>query len=124
MSSTSDAFFLMSFQMSIVKMVDAELKIEVREDISAASITASMRPRMPKNIRRDVLKMYCPRPLYQIFDEIIRRKKTCSYRWEADLGPKVRMRCLSIQQWIHRSPDTSLDWSKQPKHTHMISTCH
>ena len=55
MSSTSDAFFLMSFQMSIVKMVDAELKIDVREDISAASITASIRPRMPKNIHKDVV---------------------------------------------------------------------
>ena len=74
MSSTSDAFFLMSFQMSIVKMVDAELKIEVREDISAASITASMRPRMPINIRRDVLKMYCPWPLYQIFNKFVERK--------------------------------------------------
>ncbi len=47
MSSKSDASFLMSFQMSMVKMVEAELKMEVREDIRAASITASMRPFMP-----------------------------------------------------------------------------
>ena len=48
MSSMSDAFFLISFQMSMVKMVEAELKIEVREDIRAASMTANIRPRIPK----------------------------------------------------------------------------
>ncbi len=47
MSSRSEAFFLMSFQMSMVKMVEAELKMEVREDIRAASITASIRPFTP-----------------------------------------------------------------------------
>ena len=34
-------------QMSIVKMVDAELKTEVSEDIRAANITDSIRPRRP-----------------------------------------------------------------------------
>ena len=47
MSSRSDAFFLTSFQMSMVKMVEAELKMDVSEDMSAASITASIRPLMP-----------------------------------------------------------------------------
>ena len=33
--------------MSMVKMVEEELKMEVREDIRAASITAIMAPRIP-----------------------------------------------------------------------------
>ena len=33
--------------MSIVKMVEEELKMEVREDMRAASITAIMAPRIP-----------------------------------------------------------------------------
>ena len=33
--------------MSIVNMVDAELKIDVRDDISAANITANIMPRNP-----------------------------------------------------------------------------
>ncbi len=54
MSSRSEAFFLMSFQMSMVKMVEAELKMEVREDIRAASITASIRPFTP-GLKKDGL---------------------------------------------------------------------
>ena len=46
-SSVSEGLFLTLVQMSIVKMVDDELKIEVREDIRAAIITASIRPRAP-----------------------------------------------------------------------------
>ncbi len=34
----------------MVKMVEEELKMEVREDMRAASITASMRPRSPVGI--------------------------------------------------------------------------
>lgn len=49
-SSRSDAFFLMSFQISIVKIVDAELKMEVNEDIKAANITANIKPRRPNII--------------------------------------------------------------------------
>lgn len=40
-------FFLTSVHMSMVKMVEAELKTEVREDIRAAIITASIRPLKP-----------------------------------------------------------------------------
>ena len=44
-------------QMSIVKMVDAELKMEVKEDMRAAIITANIMPRRPvcenqRNINR------------------------------------------------------------------------
>ena len=46
-SSVSEGLFLTLVQMSIVKMVDDELKIEVREDMRAAIITASIRPRAP-----------------------------------------------------------------------------
>ncbi len=42
--STGEALFRTNLQMSMVKIVDAELKIDVREDINAASMTASMRP--------------------------------------------------------------------------------
>ena len=54
-SSRSEAFFLMSFHMSMVKIVDAELKMEVREDMSAASMTASIKPRIPEE-KRDVIE--------------------------------------------------------------------
>ena len=45
--SMSDAFFLMSFQMSIVNMVVAELKVDVKEDTKADIITASINPPNP-----------------------------------------------------------------------------
>ena len=54
MSSISVAFVRMSVQMSIVKMVELELKMEVNEDIKADIITASMRPRAPEE--RNVMK--------------------------------------------------------------------
>ena len=48
--------------MSIVKIVDAELKIDVNEEISAANITASIIPRKP-------IQLYWIRNLdYVIFD--------------------------------------------------------
>ena len=47
-SSIGDGFFLMSFQMSMVKMVEDELKMEVREDIRAANMTESIMPRKPE----------------------------------------------------------------------------
>ena len=43
----AQAFFLTRAQMSTVKIVEEELKIEVKEDIRAAIITASMIPRRP-----------------------------------------------------------------------------
>ena len=46
-SSVSEGLFLTLVQMSMVKIVEEELKIEVREDMSAAIITASIRPRAP-----------------------------------------------------------------------------
>lgn len=46
----SDAFFLILVQMSIVKMVEEELKMDVNELIRAANITASMRPVKPNFI--------------------------------------------------------------------------
>ena len=46
-SSVSEGRVRTSGQMSIVKIVEEELKMEVREDISAAIITASIRPRAP-----------------------------------------------------------------------------
>jgi len=49
MSSKSEAFFLKSFQISMVKMVEAELKMDVNEDMRAANITANIRPRTPEN---------------------------------------------------------------------------
>ncbi len=47
-SSIGDGFFLMSFQMSMVKMVEDELKMEVREDIRAANMTDNIMPRKPE----------------------------------------------------------------------------
>ena len=46
-SSVSEGRVRTSGQMSIVNIVEEELKMEVREDISAAIITASIRPRAP-----------------------------------------------------------------------------
>ena len=46
-SSVSEGLFLTRVQMSMVKMVEEELKMEVRDDIKAANITAIMAPRMP-----------------------------------------------------------------------------
>jgi len=43
-SSTSDEFFLILLQMSIVKMVLLLLKIEVKEEIKADIITANIKP--------------------------------------------------------------------------------
>ena len=49
-SSVSEGFLLNLVQTSMVKMVEEELKIEVRDDIRAAIITASMRPFRPGGI--------------------------------------------------------------------------
>ena len=46
-SSISEAFFRMRVQISMVKIVEDELKIDVNELISAANITANMRPVRP-----------------------------------------------------------------------------
>lgn len=46
-NSMSDAFFLILVQISIVKMVEEELKMDVKELINAASMTASIRPVKP-----------------------------------------------------------------------------
>ena len=43
--------------MSMVKMVDDELKMEVREDMRAASITANMRPRTPTGMVSVTMRM-------------------------------------------------------------------
>lgn len=51
MSSCSDARGRTRFHRSMVKMVLALLKMEVREDMSAATITAIMRPRSPGGTR-------------------------------------------------------------------------
>ena len=47
-SSVSDGLVLIRVQISIVKIVEDELNIEVKEDISAAIITANINPRAPK----------------------------------------------------------------------------
>lgn len=46
-SSVSDGFFRNRAQMSMVKIVEEELKIEVNELMRAASITASNKPESP-----------------------------------------------------------------------------
>ena len=46
-SSVSEGFLLNLVQMSMVKIVEEELKMEVREDIRAAIITANIRPLAP-----------------------------------------------------------------------------
>jgi hypothetical protein len=51
MSSTSVAFFRTSLQTSMVNRVDEELKMDVKEDIRAASMTANIRPRRPRRQR-------------------------------------------------------------------------
>lgn len=43
--------------MSMVKMVDAELKMEVNDDINAANITANMRPRNPEVREENFLRV-------------------------------------------------------------------
>ena len=52
MISNSEACFLILVQMSIANMVLLLLKMEVREDMSAAIITASIIPRAPINTQR------------------------------------------------------------------------
>ena len=49
-SSFCEAFGRNLPQISIVKIVDEELKIDVREDIKAANMTANMRPRTPEGM--------------------------------------------------------------------------
>ena len=53
-----EAFFLIKvLYTSMVKMVEAELKIEVSEDISAANITANIKPRKTeKKIKMEIGK--------------------------------------------------------------------
>ena len=46
-NSVSEGLLLNLVQTSIVKMVEEELKIEVREDMRAAIITANIRPFKP-----------------------------------------------------------------------------
>lgn len=58
MSSQSFDFGLILRQISIVKMALLELKIEVKEDMSDAIITASIRPLNNQSIKI-VLKLYC-----------------------------------------------------------------
>ena len=50
MSSMSEAFLRTLFHTSMVKMVEMELKTEVREEMRADIITASIRPRTPAGI--------------------------------------------------------------------------
>lgn len=49
-NSFSVEFFLNLVQTSIVKMADAELKMDVRDDIKAAIITANINPAKPVKI--------------------------------------------------------------------------
>ena len=49
-SSVSEGFLLNLVQISMVKMVEEELKIEVREDMRAAIMTASIKPFKPEGI--------------------------------------------------------------------------
>ena len=49
-SSMSEAFLRIRLQISMVKIVEDELKMEVREDMRAAIMTASMTPRAPVGI--------------------------------------------------------------------------
>ena len=51
-SSIGEGFFLISFQMSMVKIVDEELKMEVKEDMRAANITASIIPLRPEMVQK------------------------------------------------------------------------
>ena len=52
-SSIGEGFFLISFQMSMVKIVDEELKMEVKEDMRAANITASIIPLRPEMVQKN-----------------------------------------------------------------------
>lgn len=56
MSSLSAAWGLMRVQMSMVNRVLLLLKMEAREDMRAASITASIRPRKPagRGVKKEV----------------------------------------------------------------------
>ena len=56
MSSTSLASLRISRQMSSVKMVEEELKMEVSDDMRAAIITASI---MPLWVKERTLLSYC-----------------------------------------------------------------
>ena len=47
MTSSSDAFFLICVHRSIANIVLLLLKIDVRDDIKADNITASIKPRAP-----------------------------------------------------------------------------
>lgn len=49
-SSISEGFFLIRVQISIVKMVEEELKMEVKELIKAASMTDNINPVKPERI--------------------------------------------------------------------------
>ena len=49
-NSVSDGFRRIRVQISIVKMVEDELKIDVREDIRAAIMTANISPLAPENV--------------------------------------------------------------------------
>ena len=49
-NSVSEGFLLNLVQTSIVKIVEEELNIEVKEDMRAAIITANMRPFKPGGI--------------------------------------------------------------------------
>ena len=46
-NSFSEALGRIYLYMSMVKIVDEELKIDVKDDIKAANITANIRPRTP-----------------------------------------------------------------------------
>ena len=51
--SRTEHFFLIRFQMSIVNSVEAELNMESRSDIRAATITAIIRPRNPAEWKKE-----------------------------------------------------------------------
>ena len=50
-SSISLAFFLICLQMSMVKIVELLLNMEVREDMRADIITANIKPVIQRNVR-------------------------------------------------------------------------
>jgi hypothetical protein len=52
MSSCCEALLRKRLQMSMVNMEEAELKMEVRDDMRAASSAANMTPLMPVGMRR------------------------------------------------------------------------
>lgn len=53
-SSMSEGFFRIRVQISIVKMVDEELKIEVNELIRAANMTDSISPVKPHKRKKNI----------------------------------------------------------------------